>query len=187
MRAVKSVIVAAGNLKRAYPDENEEVLLLRGLRDVNVPKFLSQDLPLFAGIITDLFPGVQPPKISYNDLLEALSSVCLELNIQPVEAFTTKVIQLYETTLVRHGLMLVGPTGGGKTMCYRSLAMAMTMLNVGGSTTYQKVFPTVSSLIPAFKKIATEKSAQRFFALSMHVAYCISYKGSRAMQVHILL
>ena len=49
-----------------------------------------------------------------------------------------KVIQLYEMTVVRHGLMLVGPTGGGKTMCYRSLRMAQTSLALAGSATYKK-------------------------------------------------
>lgn len=92
MRAVKSVITAAGNLKRAYPDESEDVLLLRGLRDINVPKFLTQDLPLFAGIITDLFPGVVPPAIIYDDLLDALSRCCLKVYIQPVPTFTDKVV-----------------------------------------------------------------------------------------------
>jgi dynein heavy chain len=37
MRAVRSVINAAGLLKAADPDMDENQLLLRALRDVNVP------------------------------------------------------------------------------------------------------------------------------------------------------
>ena len=47
MRAVRSVINAAGLLKKADPDMPEEQLMLRGLKDVNVPKFLKDDLPIF--------------------------------------------------------------------------------------------------------------------------------------------
>ncbi|KXZ54227.1 hypothetical protein GPECTOR_5g319 [Gonium pectorale] len=139
MRAVKSVITAAGNLKREFPDDNEEVLLLRALRDVNVPKFLSHDLPLFDGIIADLFPGVKMPEVDYASLLNALKDSCGEMGIQAVEPFVAKVVQLYETTIVRHGLMLVGPTMGGKTCCYRSLQKAMTKLAIAGDPKYERV------------------------------------------------
>ena len=50
-----------------------------------------------------------------------------------------QVIQLYETTIVRHGLMLVGPTMGGKTCCYRGLQKAMTKLHARGNAKYEKV------------------------------------------------
>lgn len=128
MRAVRSVINAAGLLKRQTPDMLEDQLLLRALRDVNVPKFLKDDLPLFENIILDLFPGLERPQLDYGDLLSQLDKSCETLNLQHSDVFITKVIQLYDTTQVRHGLMLVGPTGGGKTSNYKALQHAMTAL-----------------------------------------------------------
>lgn len=62
MRAVKSLLVTAGALRRGNSENlTEEVLLIRSMLESNVPKFLNDDLPLFQALITDLFPEVQVP------------------------------------------------------------------------------------------------------------------------------
>ncbi|KAL1506671.1 hypothetical protein ABEB36_005994 [Hypothenemus hampei] len=115
MRAVKTVISVAGNLKRVNPNMDERQICLRALRDVNVPKFLKDDLKLFNGIVSDLFPRMIEEAVDYGALELAIRNSCLTLALEDINEYVKKVIQLYETTVVRHGLMLVGPTGSGKT------------------------------------------------------------------------
>ena len=68
MRAVKSIILAAGVLKRKYADFEESKLVLRAITDCNVPKFINEDINLFGGIIQDLFPTTDKRKEQYGDL-----------------------------------------------------------------------------------------------------------------------
>ncbi|XP_057653134.1 dynein axonemal heavy chain 3 [Diorhabda carinulata] len=122
MRAVKSVLLAAGALKRSYPDVSEPQIVLRAIIDVNLPKFLAQDVPLFAGIYSDLFPDIEIPKFERAELIECLIEEIKRRNLQPTPWFVEKCMQIYEMILVRHGLMIVGRPMGGKTSAYQSLA-----------------------------------------------------------------
>ena len=71
LRALKSVLVMAGGLKRQYQDMAEDLVLMRCLRDSNLPKFVFEDVPLFLGLISDLFPGMDCPRVGYEDLKSA--------------------------------------------------------------------------------------------------------------------
>jgi dynein heavy chain len=83
---------------------------------------LPQDIPLFQGILSDLFPGTEIPSSFNETLQEAIHDSLVNIKLQPVPDLIGKIIQLQETLNVRHGVMLVGPPGCGKTTCYRALA-----------------------------------------------------------------
>lgn len=119
MRAVKSVLLASGALRKMHPHLSEPKIVLRAIVDVNLPKFLQEDVPLFQGIYSDLFPGVDLPEAARDDIVRWLK-ICLEKKkLIPTTWFVEKVLQLYEMMLVRHGIMVVGATMGGKTTAWQ--------------------------------------------------------------------
>jgi len=60
MRGLKAIITASGRLKLEMMGVKEDLIVLRALLDVNVPKFTINDLPLFNSIMSDLFTGITP-------------------------------------------------------------------------------------------------------------------------------
>lgn len=130
LRALKSVLVMAGTLKRDYPDLLEDVVLMRALRDMNLPKFVYDDVPLFLGLVSDLFPGLDCPRVKYDEFNDAVESVLKASNYCVVTQQVDKVIQLYETMMTRHTTMIVGPTNGGKSVTINTLAQAQNRLGI---------------------------------------------------------
>ncbi|RKP21444.1 hypothetical protein ROZALSC1DRAFT_11414, partial [Rozella allomycis CSF55] len=130
LRALKSVLVMAGQLKRSSPDLNEDVVLMRALRDMNLPKFIFDDVPLFLGLISDLFPGLDCPRVRYPSFNDAVEECLREGDYIIVPEQVDKVIQLYETMMTRHTTMVVGPTQGGKSVVIETLAKAQSKLGL---------------------------------------------------------
>uniref|UniRef100_A0A8B9BUE2 Dynein axonemal heavy chain 10 n=1 Tax=Anser brachyrhynchus TaxID=132585 RepID=A0A8B9BUE2_9AVES len=130
LRALKSVLVMAGELKRGSADLSEEVVLMRALRDMNLPKFVFEDVPLFLGLISDLFPGLDCPRVRYPNFNDAVEQVLEEGGYVVLPVQVDKVVQMYETMLTRHTTMVVGPTGGGKSVVINTLCQAQTKLGL---------------------------------------------------------
>uniref|UniRef100_A0A803V436 Dynein axonemal heavy chain 17 n=1 Tax=Ficedula albicollis TaxID=59894 RepID=A0A803V436_FICAL len=121
LRAIKSVLVVAGSLKRAEPGRPEEQVLMRSLRDFNVPKLVTDDMPVFLGLLGDLFPALDVPRKRDLRFEAVVKEAVLELRLQPEDNFVLKVVQLEELLSVRHSVFVVGAAGTGKSQVLRSL------------------------------------------------------------------
>jgi len=66
-----------------------------------------------------------PCSQDHGDLEKNINVVLETRGLQRPQSYVTKVIQLYDTMNVRFGVMLVGPTGGGKSECYRTLQVGL--------------------------------------------------------------
>jgi dynein heavy chain len=129
LRAVKSVLVVAGGFKRAEPNAPEQALLMRALRDFNIPKIPACDTPIFFGLMGDLFPGINPPRMVNEELEAKISEAAIALNYQVDEEWHLKVVQLEELLAIRHCVFVMGSAGAYKSSTWRTLAHARLLLD----------------------------------------------------------
>ena len=73
----------------------QDMVLMRALRDMNLPKFVFEDVPLFLGLIGDLFPGLDCPRVRYPKFNDAVEAALVE----------NKYILLPHQVIILHLLM----------------------------------------------------------------------------------
>ncbi|KAJ1334726.1 hypothetical protein BSLG_007881 [Batrachochytrium salamandrivorans] len=143
LRAIKSVLVVAGTLKRADPNVPEEYVLMRALRDFNLPKIVTDDLQVFHGLIGDLFPKVEVLRKRNEKLEEEIRKATIENGLQAEDIFVLKIVQLEELMAVRHCVFIIGNSGTGKSQIWKMLAK--TYVNMGRKCTTSDLNPKAVS------------------------------------------
>mmetsp|Transcript_209 Transcript_209/g.160 ORF Transcript_209/g.160 Transcript_209/m.160 type:complete len:155 (+) Transcript_209:563-1027(+) len=128
LRAIKTVLVVAGAFKRSEPEVAEAELLMRVLRDINMPKLPSDDRSIFTGLLNDLFPGLNPPQKIDEAMYEyARQALTEKMGLFPEDAFVQKVLQLADILVIRHCVFVMGNPGAFKSACWKCCAEAQTI------------------------------------------------------------
>ncbi|KAM6142342.1 LOW QUALITY PROTEIN: dynein axonemal heavy chain 11 [Phoenicopterus ruber ruber] len=118
--AIKSVWVVAGFLKRGDKNRPEDQALM-ALRDFNLPKIVTDDIPIFMGLISDLFPALDVPRKRNLQFEQMAEQSTLELHLQPEGSFILKVVQLEELLAAHHSVCVIGNAGTGRSKMLKIL------------------------------------------------------------------
>jgi dynein heavy chain 1 len=125
LRALKTLLISAGSLKRKLLEDKEldeqditstetEVLVQIACNNI-LPKLVSDDLIIFTDILKEIFPGASLKKMEDDKLKEILIEICKSMSYVPGDEWIQKILQLEQVLTMRHGVMLVGPSGVGKS------------------------------------------------------------------------
>ena len=161
LRALKSVLASAGNIKRDRINEIKEAMsqsgetnideakiaenlpeqeiLIQSVCETMEPKLVAEDIPLLFSLLNDVFPGISYQRPPMDKLKAEIAKICVEEQLVCGETgeegsiWMDKCIQLYQITNLHHGLMMVGPSGSGKSTAWKVLLKALERIeNVEG-------------------------------------------------------
>ncbi|XP_039545600.1 dynein heavy chain 11, axonemal [Pimephales promelas] len=179
LRAIKSVLVVAGSLKREERSRPEEQVLMRALRDFNLPKVVTSDVPIFLGLISDLFPLLDIPRKRDNELEQNVRQSVAELHLQPEENFILKVTQLEELLAVRHSVFVVGGPGTGKSQILKTLHKTYSNMKLKPIWTDINPKAVTTDELFGFLHPATREWKDGLFSSTMRELSAISHDGPK--------
>lgn len=140
LRALKSVLVSAGQLKRKITltldssqesniEELETKALIGSISDTILPKLVAQDVPVFETLLKGVFPGTDTHRIQEDVLRAHVIKLAKDRHLVAHDQWVEKTLQLYQVMQLRHGVMLVGPSGSGKSCSWRVLMDALELFD----------------------------------------------------------
>lgn len=135
LRALKSVLVSSGGLKRARlldaqgdlgPEEAvEPEIIVQSIRETIAPKLIKSDVQIMIDVEQDCFPGIQYVPANLTKLEDAIRKLADERNLVVNDIWMIKILQLYQIQKIHHGVMMVGNSGSGKSAAWRLLLDAL--------------------------------------------------------------
>mmetsp|Transcript_17192 Transcript_17192/g.32539 ORF Transcript_17192/g.32539 Transcript_17192/m.32539 type:complete len:4250 (-) Transcript_17192:45-12794(-) len=140
LRALKSLLVSAGGLKRKMLEDkrvssSEDItsteisVMVESACNNILPKLVADDIHVFPSVLNEVFPGFSVSKMEDMRLREKLVTICKSCCFVPGEEWVQKVLQLKQVLEMRHGVMIVGPSGTGKSSALSVLLQGLQELD----------------------------------------------------------
>jgi dynein heavy chain 1, cytosolic len=139
LRALKSVLVSSGGLKRARITSTtsqvgsddaaiEPQIIVQSIRETIAPKLIREDVGILLSIQEGDFPGVAYVPAEVERLTAAIQTITEEQNFSTTDAWMTKILQLNQIQKIHHGVMMVGESGSGKSSIWKVLLRALRVV-----------------------------------------------------------
>lgn len=132
LRALKSVLVCAGNMKRHQTRNAIEIvdefgILLQAIKESVEPKLVTADRAPFSDLLQDIFDSTTDFPSGLQRLKSNISEICKSEGLTSSSLWMEKALQLHGILKLHHGVMLVGETCTGKSTAFRVLIAAESL------------------------------------------------------------
>ena len=140
LRALKTVLGGAGSLLEKARTELsgdrkidiaslEFKLILQAIRLNTLSKLTYSDCRRFDALIGDIFPGIPFEESQHADLQSCLQRHLKDGGFYAVDRQMRKCFELYEQLRRRMGVLIIGPSGSGKSFLWKSLRGALSLMS----------------------------------------------------------